>query len=108
MESARRDLGKLAAHVLSGTDPEEAVVLAWPLVCGSAVAQRTKATSFQDGTLSVLVPDNGWKSQLEDFSKQYVDGLSRLTRTQVLRIRYEVPGTNIQEVRFSHRSGSPK
>ena len=108
MESARRDLGKLAAHVLSGTDPEEAVVLAWPLVCGSAVAKRTRAESFHNGILSVLVPDIGWKSQLEEFSKQYLDGLSRLTKTDVLHIRYEVPGVNPRDHRVNHGPGSPK
>ena len=90
MQSARQDLGKLAARVLSGADHSEAVVLAWPLVCGSAVARRAKASTFYDGTLYVLVPDSGWRSQLQAFSPQYSEKLSKITGAEVRRIQYEV------------------
>ena len=89
MQSARQDLHSLAARVLKGTNPEEAVMLAWPLACGSAVAERTQAVSFENGTLRVMVPDRGWQSQLQAFSAQYAQLLSRLTGTAVTHIRYE-------------------
>ena len=90
MQSTRHDLGKLASRVFSGADASEAVTLAWPLVCGSKVAQRAKASAFYDGTLYVFVPDPGWRSQLEGFSAQYTKKLSDLTGADVHRIQYEV------------------
>ncbi len=90
MQSPRHDLQSLAARVLKDAPAEEAVVLAWPLACGSAVAERTLAVVFQNGTLRVRVPDPGWQSQLEDFSPQYKAKISQLTGINVERIRYEL------------------
>ena len=99
MQSARQDLQFLTARVLQGAAPEEAVPLAWPLVCGSVVAQRAQATSFEGGVLCVRVPDRGWQSQLEAFSAQYVHKLSRLTGVKITTIHYEIayrqPGEKI-------------
>jgi hypothetical protein len=98
MQSARQDLQALAAHVLKKTDPAEAVVLAWPLVCGSAVAERALAVAFENETLVVRVPDRGWQSQLEDFTPHYLHRLSELAGVTVKRISYEfvvAPGKGI-------------
>lgn len=89
MQSARDNLQSLAARVLKDAAPEEAVVLAWPLVCGSAVAQRAQAVSFETGDLHVKVPDLAWQRQLEAFSAQYAHKLSRLAGVTVTRIVYE-------------------
>jgi len=90
MQSARHDLQTLAARVLKDAAPEDAVVLAWPLVCGSAVGERATATCFEQGTLHVRVPDRGWQSQLEAFSRHYMDKLSRISGISVNRIEYEI------------------
>ena len=90
MQSARQDLQSLAAHVFKNTDPAEAVVLAWPLVCGTAVAERVRAIAFENETLRVAVPDKGWQFQLEAFSAQYLHRLSRLAGVPVNRISYEI------------------
>jgi len=39
-------------------------LLAWAVVCGKAVADRTAAQTFTDGELQVTVPDRGWKKEL--------------------------------------------
>ena|SRR2546423_103874 len=90
MQSARQDLQTLAAKVLKDADPAEAVVLAWPLVCGTAVAARARAVGFENETLRVAVPDKGWQSQLADFAPHYLHRLSRLAGVTVKRIEYEV------------------
>ena len=90
MQPARQDLHALAARVLKDAQPEEAVVLAWPLVCGAAVAKRAEAVSFEDGTLCVRVPDRGWQSQLHAFSPHYLEKLSRLAGVAVTRITYRI------------------
>ncbi|HWC17287.1 MAG TPA: DciA family protein [Terriglobales bacterium] len=91
MQSARRDLQSLASRIFKEAPNEEAVLLAWPLACGSAVAERTRAINFQDGVLRVQVPDRGWQSQLEAFSAHYCHKISELLGVKVDRISYEVP-----------------
>ena len=57
MESVRTGLRQIMQDLLRARPPEEAVLLAWPLVCGKEVATRTTAASFSDGTLTVEVSD---------------------------------------------------
>ena len=102
MQSTRESLHVLAARLLKDVTPEEAVVLAWPLVCGSAVAQRTEALSFENLTLRVRVPDRSWKSQLEAFSARYVEKLSRLTGASITRIAYEIQSEPAISSRHRH------
>jgi Dna[CI] antecedent, DciA len=90
MQSARQDLHAIAVRVLKDTDPADAVVLAWPLVCGAAVAERVRAFAFENETLRVAVPDKGWQSQLEAFNPQYLHRLSKLAGVAVKRISYEI------------------
>ena len=90
MQSTRKDVNSLAARVLKDAPAEEAVVLAWPLACGSAVAGRTQAFSYQDGILRVRVPDRSWQSQLEDFSPHYKAKILSVTGISVECIRYDV------------------
>ncbi len=90
MQSTRHDLTALAARVLKDAPPEEAVVLAWPLVCGSTIAQRAHAFEYQNGILRVRVPDRSWQAQLDDFSPQYKAKIRLLTGIDVKRIRYDL------------------
>jgi len=90
MQSARQDLHAIAARVLKDTDPADAVVLAWPLVCGAAVADRARAVAFENETLRVAVPDKGWQLQLEAFNPQYLHRLSNLAGVAVKHISYEI------------------
>lgn len=94
MQSARRELKSLAAKILKDASPEDSVILAWPLACGSTVAARTEALSFVDGTLHVLVPDSGWKAQLESFLAQYRQKLSELSGQKIQSIVYEIGRPN--------------
>ena len=94
MQSARQDLHAIAVRVLKDTDPADAVVLAWPLVCGAAVAERVRALAFENETLRVAVPDKGWQSQLEAFNPQYLHRLSTLAGVAVKRISYEIDASD--------------
>lgn len=90
MQSARLDLQKLSGTIVAGLPIEEAAVLAWPLVCGSAVAERTQAVSFDGRALKVRVPDAGWRSQLEVFSQTYLEKLSSLFGDKICRIEFQI------------------
>jgi Dna[CI] antecedent DciA-like protein len=64
--------------------------MAWPVVCGSAVAERTRALSFQDGVLRVGVPEAGWKSELQALAPRYLAAINRYTIEAVRRIEFVV------------------
>ena len=79
MEQAGSDLEKIVARSLRQVPPAQAPLMAWPEVCGSAVAERTRAQSFVDGILRVAVADAGWKSELQNLAPRYLASINRYT-----------------------------
>ena len=88
MEPARIGLRNIMRDLLRSQPAEEAVVLAWPLVCGSEVAARTRAVAFAEGELTVEVADPAWRSQLASFGSRYVAGFADLLGPVVGKIRF--------------------
>jgi hypothetical protein len=68
----------------AGTSP----LLAWPLVCGHSVAQRTSAVSFAQGILQVQVPDAGWRAELRALAPRYLAVINRYAAERVQRIEF--------------------
>ena len=95
MEPAGSGLEKIIAQSLRQAPADQAPVMAWPVVCGSAVAERTRALNFADGVLRVEVADAGWKSELQALAPRYVGTINRYTPESVQRIEFVVarPGT---------------
>jgi hypothetical protein len=89
-EQAGPDLEKLVAQSLKLVPPSEAPLLAWPVVCGSAVAERTRALNFQQGILLIEVADSGWKTELQALAPRYLASINRYTSDQVRRIEFVV------------------
>jgi hypothetical protein len=90
MQHAGLGLEKIVAGSLRSAPPSEAPLLAWPLVCGSSVAERTRAVSFLDGELQVEVSDPGWKRELQVLAPRYLASLNRYTGQTVKRIEFVV------------------
>lgn len=90
MEPAGPGLRKIVARQLRYCPPEEAAMLAWPLVCGREVAARTRAVGFADGSLIVEVPDSNWSAQLATFMPRYVRGFAELIGPVVREVRFKV------------------
>jgi hypothetical protein len=92
MRHLRNDLEKIVLDALKRV-PElkaEAPVLAWPLVCGRMVANKTAAVSFGEGKLTVQVPDAEWKAQLGRFVPQYLAALKRTGGEDVKHIEFVI------------------
>jgi predicted nucleic acid-binding Zn ribbon protein len=90
LQPAGTGLEKLVAKSLREATRPEAAVLAWPLACGSAVADRTRALGFQDGILHVEVADAGWKSELQALAPRYLATINRSTPEPVRRIEFVI------------------
>lgn len=90
MEQAGPDLERIVAQSLRQAPPAQAPLMAWPVVCGSAVADRTRALSFADGVLRVAVPDAGWKSELQGLAPRYLASINRYTLQPIRRIEFIV------------------
>ena len=90
MEPAGAGLEKIVIGSLRRVPPDEAPVLAWPLVCGSKVAERTRALGFADAVLRVEVPDAGWKRELQGLAPRYLAQVNRYTGQKVERIEFVI------------------
>src|SRR5258708_31214590 len=64
--------------------------MAWPVVCGSAVAERTRALNFADGVLRVEVAGPRWKAELQALAPRYLAMINRYTTEAVRRIEFVV------------------
>jgi predicted nucleic acid-binding Zn ribbon protein len=90
LQQAGYGLEKILSGSLHRTRSSEAPILAWSLVCGSAVAERTRVVDFSHGTLRVEVPDAGWRNELQSLAPRYLAGINRYVGQGVSRIEFVV------------------
>ena len=88
MERATAGLQKIVGDALRRTPSEQAPILAWPLACGTAVAERTRVLDYCRGVLRVEVPDAGWRTELQSLAPQYVAVINRYVAETVNRIEF--------------------
>jgi hypothetical protein len=94
LERAGAGLEKIVAQSFRLAPRAEAPLMAWPVVCGSAVAERTRALSFDDGVLRVEVAGLGWKAELQALAPRYLAVINRYTAEAVRRIEFVVSGAD--------------
>ena len=90
MQHARGTLRKIFSDTVCSQAGDEAPLLAWPIVCGATVAEKTRALSFVDGVLIVAVPDVEWRNQLQQMYQQYLAALKQVSGQQVQNISFVV------------------
>ena len=90
MEQAGAGLEKIVANSLRRVPEAEAPLLAWPVVCGSMVAERTRAVAFAQGVLRVEVPDAGWRREMQSLAPRYLATLNRYAGRKVERIEFVI------------------
>jgi hypothetical protein len=97
MQSARHDmqpagagLSNVVARSLHKSPAGQGPLLAWPLACGSSVAERTHALDFAEGILRVEVTDAGWRKELQALAPRYVAAINRYVAENVTRIEFVV------------------
>lgn len=98
VQMAGPDLDRIVAQSLRQAPPMQAPLMAWPVVCGSAVAERTHALSFTDGVLRVAVPDSGWKAELQGLASRYLSAINKYTLQPIRRIEFVItPAENFPD-----------
>jgi hypothetical protein len=90
LNRASAGLENIIAKSLHRAPASESAVLAWPIACGSAVAERTRALSFSDGVLRVEVADAGWRRELINLAPRYLALINKYSATSVKRIEFVV------------------
>jgi hypothetical protein len=83
MEEIASGLQKVKATLLRSCDSKDAPVLAWPMVCGSRVAERTHVSGFENASLTIVVPDKGWRAELADLAPRYLAALNRISPLKI-------------------------
>jgi hypothetical protein len=83
-------LEPMIARALHRAPESESALLAWPIACGSAVADRTRPLSFSDGILRVEVADAGWRRELAHLAPRYLALINRYSAASVKRIEFVV------------------
>ena len=93
MERASDGLENIVAKALRRVPAGDSAMLAWPVACGSAVADRTRVLSFSDGVLRVEVADAGWRRELMHLAPRYLAVINKYSATAVKRIEFVVKAT---------------
>ena len=87
MQHARPTLRKIFTDIVR-REGSDGPVIAWPLVCGAKTAERTTAVNFADGVLTIAVPDEAWRQQLQSFVPQYLVALNQMVSEPVSSIDF--------------------
>lgn len=90
MEQIAPALERVVVKSLHQAPTGDAPLLAWPLACGSVVAERTRALEFSQGVLRVEVPDAGWRAELQHLAPRYLAIINRYNVGTVERIHFTV------------------
>ncbi len=108
MEAVRTGLRQIMQDLLRTRPADEAVILAWPLVCGKEVAARTTAAAFSEGTLTVEVSDVSWRNQLQSFAPRYLSGYEGLLGPVVKSVQFKVKHSANQQSAVSTQHSALK
>jgi len=90
LERVASQLESVVARALHRAPVGESALLAWPIACGSAVAERTRALTFFDGILQVEVSDSGWHRELTALAPRYLAAINKYSAVPVERIEFVV------------------
>jgi len=90
LNRASAGLESLISKALHRAPAEQSPLLAWPVACGSVVADRTRAMSFAGGVLRIEVADKGWQRELTALAGRYVAVINRYSAAHVERVEFVV------------------
>jgi len=90
LNRASAGLETIVARALHRAPAAQSALLAWPVACGSTVADRTRALDFSAGVLLVEVADAGWRRELASLAPRYLALINKYSAAPVKRIEFVV------------------
>ena len=94
LEKIRDVLKGSLGRSLQALQDEDKLAMAWPLVCGRAMAEHGTVVGFADGVLRVQVTDGPWRRQLISMQGQLAAEMSRVAGVKVTEIHWEIKRNN--------------
>ena len=90
LEKMRDLLKHSLGHSLHTLPEEDRLALAWPVVCGKAMAEHGAVIGFAGGVLQVQVADEAWRQQFFTMQGQLAAELSRIAAVKVTGIHWKL------------------
>ena len=94
LEKIRDVLKGSLGRSLQALQEEDKLAMAWPLVCGRAMAEHGTVVGFADGVLRVQVADGPWRRQLISMQGQLAAEMGRVAGVKVTEIHWEIKRNN--------------
>lgn len=90
MQPIRDLLRSTLSTALHGLSPKDRVSASWSVVCGAAVAARTRIISLENGQLLVAVPDGTWLRQMASLREKLLRELPVISAVPLSDILFKV------------------
>jgi len=85
-----RDLLKASlGRTLQSLPAEDRLAMAWPVVCGRAMAEHGAIIGYADGIARVQVTGGAWRQQFQAMQNQLASELTRVAGVNVTAIHWE-------------------
>jgi hypothetical protein len=69
---------------------EDRLVVAWPVACGKAMAERGAVVGYVDGVVLLQVADEVWMRQMMSMRTQLAGEMARISGVKVSEIHFEM------------------
>jgi hypothetical protein len=89
MEGMRELLRDNLRRSLQAMKETDRLAVAWPVVCGAAMAVHGEIVGYRDGIVSLDVSDSGWMQQMMSVQGQLSGELGRIAGVRVTGIHFE-------------------
>jgi predicted nucleic acid-binding Zn ribbon protein len=90
MEGMRSLLREVLGKSLSGMRDDDRLAAAWPVACGTAMAERGKVVGYEDGVVQIVVADAAWLQQMRSMSGVLERELAKISGVAVTGIHFKV------------------
>ena len=97
LEKIRDVLKGSLGRSLQALRDEDKLAMAWPLVCGKAMAEHGVVLGYIEGVLHVQVADGPWRRQLISMQGQLAAEMSHIAGVKVSEIHWSSRGITTHE-----------
>lgn len=90
MEGMRELFRGSLGRSLRALREEDRLAAAWPVACGTTMAEHGTILGYHDGEVRVEVPDGRWLRQMSSMRRQLEPELARVAGVRVTKIHFEM------------------